>query len=147
MAVTARRLPEPSRFLTSLVLKRHDPEAFRVYGEWLEQQHDPRGELIALQLMLGTSLDDVDLRRYLASYLWRHRALVPALDPWRVQLTWRWGFIVGAHLDQPTLAEIDKLIGHPSCVLLEVISISRPGPGVRERLEALPHLAVTMFEP
>lgn len=145
MAATARL--EPSRFLTSLVINRDDPHAFMVYGDWLEQQGDPRGELIALQQMLGSTFDDLDLRRYIASYLWRHRSLVPNIDPWRVQLHWKWGFIVGAHLDRPTINEIDRLISHPSCVLLELVTLTRPQPGVRQRLEALPHIAMTILEP
>lgn len=144
MAATAR--PEPSRFLTSLVLHRNDPEAFLRYGRWLDTQGDPRGELIALQQLLDHR-DDDQLRQDIANYLWTHRSLVPAVDPWRTQLAWKWGFIRAAHLDQPSLAEIERLVSHPSCVLLEVVSVTRPEPGVRTRLEALPHLALTLLEP
>jgi uncharacterized protein (TIGR02996 family) len=143
----ATRRLEPSRFLTSLMLKRDDAHAFMVYGDWLEQQGDPRGELIALQQMLGTSLEDDDLRRYLASYLWRHRSLVPAIDPWRVQLHWKWGFITAAHIDQPTVEEIDRLISHPSCVLLQVVTVARPKPGVRTRMDSLRHISMVVVEP
>lgn len=145
MAAIARL--EPSRFLTSLVINRDDPHVFRVYGDWLEQNGDPRGELIALQQMLETELDDLDLRRYIASYLWRHRSLVPNIDPWRAQFGWKWGFIRTAQLEKPTINEIDRLVSHPSCVLLEGVSVTRPQPGVRTRLEALPHIALTVLEP
>lgn len=140
MAATARL--EPRRFLTSLVLNRDDSHAVRVYGDWLEQQGDPRGELIALQQMVDTTLDDLDLRHYIASYLWRHRSLVPTIDPWRAQFTWKWGFIVSAHLDRPTINEIERLVSHPSCVLLDLVTVTRPQPGVRQRMEALPHIAL-----
>jgi uncharacterized protein (TIGR02996 family) len=126
----------------------HDVMAYRVYGEWLEQQGDPRGELIALHQMLDGNLHDDDLPRYIAGYLWRHRSLVPAIEPWRVHYDWRWGFIIGATIDRPTVTEINVLLAHPSCVLLEHVSANGADAAVHRRLEHLrTRLEVAEFHP
>src|SRR5204863_5017208 len=112
-----------------------DTVAYRLYGEWLESQGDPRGELIALHQMLDDSPDDRDLARYIASYLWRHRSLVPRIDPWRSRYEWHWGFIVAAWLDRPTIADCEALLLHPSCALLSRVSATGVPRSVESRLE------------
>jgi len=145
---SAQTVLEPTELLIRVLENRTDAAAFRAYGDWLEQHGDPRGELIALQMMMDTGVpfDDLDLRRYTASYLWRHRSLVPKIDPWRTELDWKWGFIVGVSIVEPTLRELEHLLAHPSCVMLESITAHRPTRDMEYRLEALhPQLEISIY--
>jgi uncharacterized protein (TIGR02996 family) len=128
--------------MAAIATNRGDATTYRLYGDWLESQGDPRGELIALHQMLDASPDDRDLLRYIAGYLWRHRSLVPVIDPWRSRYEWRWGFIVAASLDRPTIADVEMLLLHPSCALLQRVSATGVSRSVHARLErARPMLA------
>jgi uncharacterized protein (TIGR02996 family) len=80
-----------------------DRDAYAVYGDWLSERGDPRGELIAVQLGLENNPDDAQLRE-------REKALLDANNAaWlgdlpfpesrrknvesQVEVKWRWGFI------------------------------------------------------
>jgi uncharacterized protein (TIGR02996 family) len=116
---------------------RGDAFVHRIYADWLEQQGDPRGELISLHLMLDANREDTDLLRYIASYMWRHSSLVPPIDPWRVRYEWSWGFITRAWLERPTLAEVEMLLRHPSCAMLERLHVERASAEVHELIERM----------
>ena len=78
-----------------------DREAWQVYGDWLQQQEDPRGELILLDLAEGISAAELEARR--AAILAEHRERLlgplanvlgdPALDQ-ALELEWSRGYIV-----------------------------------------------------
>ena len=77
-----------------------DAENFRVYGDWLERNGDPRGQLIAMQLLLETLTDRPKrehLEERIARYFDRHRAafapeLVAKLSTRTLLQNWRRGF-------------------------------------------------------
>jgi hypothetical protein len=137
MAATARTVLEPTGLLIRILENRQDAVAFRAYGECLEQQGDPRGELIALQMMIDSGAEDHDLRQYVSGYLWRHRALVPSIDPWRAGFIWKWSFIVSVTIGEPTLRDLEHLLAHPSCMMLESLTAYNVTREMRARLEAL----------
>lgn len=84
-----------------------DVAAYGVYGDWLTEQGDPRGELVAVQLRFAQTPDDPALRE-------RERALLAAhaktwlgelagLDPKQdLAVTWRYGFVSSVRLGPPT---------------------------------------------
>ncbi|MBA2538090.1 MAG: TIGR02996 domain-containing protein [Deltaproteobacteria bacterium] len=112
-----------------------DLEAFRVYADWLEEQHDPRATLIRLQMTRArltdrTKLDHLETR--LAEYFEQHREhflgplakVMPTAKSSRQardsapKLEWRNGFIYKANLARikrmPQHQVLDHLLAHPS---------------------------------
>ncbi|MCW5800963.1 MAG: hypothetical protein KIT31_01010 [Deltaproteobacteria bacterium] len=108
----------------------YDVENYRVYGDWLEGNGDPRGRLIGMMILLER-LTDRNKREHLmgklAAYLDEHReAFFPA--PYRrVEVTtlvrghsgnmqWRYGF--AHHVTAPGyeegVAALGELLAHPS---------------------------------
>jgi uncharacterized protein (TIGR02996 family) len=81
-----------------------DPRAYLVYGDWLQAQHDPRGELVALQHAMQGEKEPgrfLELRRAEQAIFKQHAgyllgALLPELH--RCKLEWRLGFIHSARL-------------------------------------------------
>ncbi len=122
-----------------------DPTRYAVYGDWLQQQGDPRGELIALHLARRQTRE------------WREREQRLILHPTiRVlplqQMQWRWGFIhtlrfethrhdaweaygaswptelLAPQLRHPSCQFVRELIieGDPGDVLLDFLATSAP---------------------
>jgi len=86
-----------------------DVDAALVYGDWLQAQGDPRGELIVAQHALSRSprrgsLADAVLRlrapydAQLRALAQRHDLCAPDKERGRIQVTWGLGFIRGARL-------------------------------------------------
>ncbi|HLL25915.1 MAG TPA: TIGR02996 domain-containing protein [Kofleriaceae bacterium] len=106
-----------------------DLAAYAVYGDYLAEQGDPRGELIATQLAADAT-DDPELRRAALRVFARHRAyFVGALDSMIAPdaFKWRAGFIQRAVLAHDrlliedgervakSLADVvETLLAHPS---------------------------------
>lgn len=89
-------------------LLRNEPDNFDhrlVYGDWLQGQQDPLGELIARQLASASEPDNHKLARAADSYLHEHAdALFGPLAEYLdtvVRLDWRGGFIEAATLGKP----------------------------------------------
>lgn len=92
----------------------YDTRSYAVYGDWLQQRGDPRGELIALQIA-AEETGDPALAEVAAAYLARHRDLL--LPTGRESLTWRAGFIRGITISphNPNKAELlEEILAHPS---------------------------------
>lgn len=107
-----------------------DIENYRVYADWLESNGQPRGQLIAMELLRERLTDRSKLeylRRKISAYFHEHRAaFLAGLDHWGEQtydtghanLRWRYGFIHTAQVgvwNQPNdTVRLRELIAAPS---------------------------------
>lgn len=118
-----------------------DEQAYLVYGDWLQGQGDPRGELIALQAAMKRESDPgrfLGLRRRETELLETHKPALygPILEHLgTLEVTWRYGWIhAGALLRPwqpnqpgPTSGTVLKaLLGAPSARFLQELTIPSP---------------------
>ena len=92
-------------------------DAYLVYGDWLQGEGDPRGELIALQAA-GTA----KAKKAEASLLARHETMFLLQG---VEVEWHLGFWKAARIVDNTKATLRKLVRHPSAKFLRRISFGR----------------------
>ena len=110
-------------------------ETYLVYGDWLSEQGDPRGELVAVQARLLANPGDPELRA-------REAALLAANPEWLCDLAslpsnefavqWFCGFLEHARILRPearattlsALAVLDRLLALPAASLLRGLSVS-----------------------
>jgi uncharacterized protein (TIGR02996 family) len=109
-----------------------DLDAYRVYGDWLSERGDPRGQLIAVQHALATAGDpDRDQLRALEARLLRTLPLWGALGDAIVDMieaTWRCGFVRAATVrelgaDRAFAAVVHELTTLETCALLDNLSL------------------------
>ena len=92
-----------------------DPAPYLVYADWLQDQQDPRGELVAVQARRATEPGDATLAAAEAKLLKKHaayfvpealaRALkLPRSSGPRCEVTWRHGFFARVRLARDTTA-------------------------------------------
>ncbi|MBM4782060.1 MAG: TIGR02996 domain-containing protein [Archangiaceae bacterium] len=125
-----------------------DPQAFAVYGDWLAQSGDARGELIALQL-----LPSLDRRQ-------RERVKALLYEPGIRCLAgpvaqWRWGFVHTATLMRQQAPgeriELERLLAHPSMRFVRALSLGQEPmtESLRVLEQAAPRvlLALTIYSP
>jgi uncharacterized protein (TIGR02996 family) len=97
-----------------------DREVYAVYGDWLSERGDPRGELIAVQLKLDQKPGDAALEE-------REKALHEAnkatwlgelakLDAKDLAVTWRWGFVDAVRIGPPTEEYATSEISFPDTI-------------------------------
>jgi uncharacterized protein (TIGR02996 family) len=114
-----------------------DPAAYLILSDLLQQQHDPRGELIALELVT----EHRNRRR--AELLARHPELAPPLpSDWHIE--WYFGFVRRLAINSHALVGLD-VFDHPSLRFLDEVVFLAPGPGAfvelfRAVLERVPRL-------
>ncbi|MBL8921531.1 MAG: TIGR02996 domain-containing protein [Myxococcaceae bacterium] len=126
-----------------------DPSRYAVYGDWLAQRGDVRGELIALQLVPNP---DRRQRERVKALLMENgiRCLAGPLAQWR------WGFVHTAALLRPPgpagrSIELTKLLRHPSMRFVRALTLGQEP--VRETLRELgvaaPRVlsALTLYSP
>lgn len=99
-----------------------DAQAFAVYGDWLSQTGDARGELIALQLL--PSLDRRQRERVKTLlYAPGIRCLAGPVAQWR------WGFVHTATLMRQQApgerVELEQLLAHPSMRFVRALSLGQ----------------------
>ena len=95
-----------------------DANAWTVYGDWLTEQGDPRGELLALQLAGQHAQADKLLARYRRHFLGE---LGEDRDPTEhVVVTWRNGFLASADV---LLADLDALLALESARFLDELVV------------------------
>jgi uncharacterized protein (TIGR02996 family) len=114
-----------------------DRDAYAVYGDWLSEQGDPRGELVAVQLKLAEAPTD-ELRSretaLLAEYASAWLGELAGLDAKKdFAVTWRNGFVSTARIGPPVAeyatSEIDfpgtleKLVKLPGITFLRELVV------------------------
>lgn len=109
-----------------------EPEAYAVYGDWLSQTGDERGELISLQLL--PSLDRRQRERVKALlYAPGIRCLAGPVAQWR------WGFVhTVTLLRDGESVELERLLAHPSMRFVRALALGEP---MTESLGALARAA------
>lgn len=126
----------------AILADRGDPELYRVYGDWLEQQGDPRGALIALHLANETT----QARTLLSA----HPELLPQpRSSWGAVFEWTNGFLGAIDLVDPSIDDFATVLHHPSCALLRSLQVSISGDfaadligQISHHVSPLEHLAV-----
>jgi uncharacterized protein (TIGR02996 family) len=128
-------------------------EGYLVYGDWLQAQGDPRGELIALQHALFRAVESSggdgltqsawseearELERKVADVLRTHRGvllghgLAEAVEQGMLRERWHLGFIHGASVetagdDDPKALSVEETLGlllaHPSARFLQELTL------------------------
>ncbi|AGC44676.1 WGR domain-containing protein [Myxococcus stipitatus DSM 14675] len=133
-AVEGKSNPE----LEAAILKDPDnQDAYLVYGDWLQGQGDPRGELIALQHAAANadSAEAGALKRKVTAHLKKHKALLlggmaKAWSDEELTVQWHLGFIrearVGkgdydSELDVPET--VKQLLAHPSARFIRSLAV------------------------
>lgn len=108
------------------------PEGYAVYGDWLSQTGDERGELISLQLL--PSLDRRQRERVKALlYAPGIRCLAGPVAQWR------WGFVhMVTLLRDGESVELERLLAHPSMRFVRALALGEP---MTESLGALARAA------
>lgn len=108
------------------------PEGYAVYGDWLSQTGDERGELISLQLL--PSLDRRQRERVKALlYAPGIRCLAGPVAQWR------WGFVhTVTLLRDGESVELERLLAHPSMRFVRALALGEP---MTESLGALARAA------
>ena len=120
------RRAENPRMLAAIQADPDDESAYLVYADWLQEQGDPRGELVAIQHAARRS---ADLWRVAARVITHFDELLlpPGCDdPDAVRLRWQLGFIQGARF-WPCTVSLPEVLSHPSSQVLRELSVeARP---------------------
>ncbi|MBZ4415812.1 WGR domain-containing protein [Myxococcus sp. RHSTA-1-4] len=133
--------PKSNKELEAAILRAPEaPDGYLVYGDWLQSQGDPRGELIALQhaLLQAKGAEATALKRKVAAHLKKHQGLLLGTrlstmlgDP-TLSVEWHLGFIrkarvAAAEYGQDVEFAIDEtlsmLLAHPSARFLQELSL------------------------
>ena len=112
-------------------------DAWLVYADWLLEQGDVRGQLIAWEHQLATGALSADERTALRrgaqalEEAQREAWLAGWTPPATCELRWRYGFLIGVRLwwrpNTDPLAALGELVAHPAASLLcELKLSSRP---------------------
>jgi uncharacterized protein (TIGR02996 family) len=109
-----------------------DLDAYAVYGDWLSEQGDPRGELVAIQLKRVERPDDPTLIERQTKLLADHAKVwlgeLAELDSVKdLSVTWRHGFVSAVQLGPPLNKHATSKLDFP---------------GTLEKLFALPNIAL-----
>jgi uncharacterized protein (TIGR02996 family) len=108
-----------------------DEDAYLVYGDWLQGEGDPRGELIALQAAAMRDPTDKAIAKRVTELLARHDGdLLGALGE-DMSVVWHLGFVRSARIapDKDPSKPIDALkalLAHPSGRFVRSISFQQP---------------------
>ncbi|MET0403685.1 MAG: WGR domain-containing protein [Cystobacter sp.] len=129
----ARRNPE----LEAAIEKAPDDvAAYRAYGEWLTQQGDPRGELIALQCAehLASGEEAKALKQQASAWVRKYKSFLlgelAGQEKNEVSVEWRFGFIRSARLAKgdydsefDVAGALTRLLALPSARFLRELTI------------------------
>lgn len=100
------------------------PENYLVYGDWLTERGDPRGELIGFQHALAQAPGDRKLAARVKTLVNAQLATLPR----EVDATWKLGFISEIRFSAEDTRGLRALLGHPLLALLESVSaVDREG--------------------
>jgi uncharacterized protein (TIGR02996 family) len=101
----------------AIAINLEDRSAWAVYGDWLVEQGDPRGELVALQL--AGKDGQLMIARYRDHFL-GELELDPDDERERPELTWRNGFLQSANIVD---ADLEVLLSLESARFLETLVV------------------------
>jgi uncharacterized protein (TIGR02996 family) len=134
-----RRNPELERVILEDPL---DPDAWLVYGDWLEEAGDPRGELVAVQAQHARDPGNPELLAAQRELFARHGdTLLEGLhdfitpQPGRgplIRLSWEFGFIWTANVKASGnsvdhfVTGLRALLAHPSARFLHALALGAP---------------------
>ncbi|MBS1153153.1 MAG: hypothetical protein H6Q89_4851, partial [Myxococcaceae bacterium] len=114
-----------------------DADGWRVLGDQLQSQGDPRGLLIALHAERDAAVDPAEVARLeqeAQRLIDRHGALVPPVYPRAASFGWRFGFVRSAQLIRTgSRYLVPLLLAHPSLQFLEELSFTTGGTGDAEQ--------------
>lgn len=135
----ATRAPARNPALEALIAK-GDQEAYKVYGDWLTEQEDPRGTLIALHTKRGQA---AAASRWIEAHREHLLGSLHEISDEMMQLTWRNGFVDavrfekvsgGADAEERTLGKLARaLLDHPSGAFLRTLTVGT-GDGVNDSM-------------
>lgn len=115
------------------------PMAYLVYGDWLQQKGDPRGELVALQAALAEApasefarlkVAEEDLLAAHAAHFYGPLARFPAAR--RTHLEWYMGFV--EEICEGASFELEPFLSHPSARFVRAVAggtLAAPPPCLR----------------
>lgn len=136
-AAPVARGPARNPALEALIAK-GDDKAFEVYGDWLTEQEDPRGTLIALHRKRGQA---AAASRWIDEHREHFLGSLHEISEEMMQLTWRNGFVDavrfervsgGADDEERTLGKLARaLLDHPSGAFLRSLTIGT-GDGIAD---------------
>jgi uncharacterized protein (TIGR02996 family) len=121
----------------AIIASPDNEDAYLVYGDWLQRQGDPRGELIALQhaAMRASGEEAKKLEKQVKAFLKSHRDallgdLADVVDEEELTLHWHLGFIRSARVgqkdydsDTDIAGTVKDLLAHPSARFLRELTI------------------------
>lgn len=117
-----------------------DPAGWLIYGDWLQSEGDPRGELVAVQARLARDPGNPELMEAQRAIFKKNAPILLAgLDPYLMpdpqplfRLSWEFGFIWTANvranghtLDQ-FLVGLRALLTHPSAKFMHALTVGTP---------------------
>ena len=139
-AIETVRRPDDFRYVPGVATNREleaaiekdpdDEDAYLVYGDWLQTQDDPRGELIALQAAALRDPTDKQIAARVTELLARHdNAFLGELGE-HVNVVWHYGFVRDVKLapdkdPEVPLAVLRKLLDHPSGRFVRSIAFAK----------------------
>ncbi|MFP2906114.1 WGR domain-containing protein [Pyxidicoccus sp. 3LFB2] len=121
----------------AIIANPDNADAYLVYGDWLQRQGDPRGELIALQhaAMQASGEEATKLKKQVSALLKKRKGallgdLADATAEEELKVEWHLGFIRTARVGQKDydsdrdIGELVKeLLAHPSAKFLQGLTI------------------------
>jgi uncharacterized protein (TIGR02996 family) len=133
--------PRSNKELEAAILREPEsPDGYLVYGDWLQAQGDPRGELIALQhaQLQAKGAEATALKRKVAALLKKHQGLLlgnrlmSMLGDPTLSVEWHLGFIRSARVAVAEYGEdpefhmdetLEMLLAHPSARFLQELNL------------------------
>ncbi len=97
-----------------------DEAAYLVYGDWLQAEDDPRGELIALQAAALRDPSDKKLAKRIDKHIAQHaNELLAGLE--EIEVVWHLGFVRDARV--AGLGALRALLAHPSGRFVQSLTV------------------------
>jgi uncharacterized protein (TIGR02996 family) len=121
----------------AIIANPDNADAYLVYGDWLQRQGDPRGELIALQhaAMQASGEEATKLKQQVSALLKKRKGtllgdLADAVKEEELKVEWHLGFIRSARVGQKDYDSerdvgelVKELLAHPSARFIQGLTI------------------------
>lgn len=117
------RQAENPEMLAAIQADPDDDAAYLVYADWLQEQGDPRGELMVIQYAARRSGAHARVAARVVAHF-KDQLLPRGCDTDAFRLRWELGFIEGARISgYPGAAALAGLLSHPSARVLRELSV------------------------